>query len=127
MTIDAAEIAKLARHTAALDEHGKRINYEGVTMHDLLMRAGVDFGSGLRGKQLSSYVSVIGSDGYEATYALADFDPTLADADVIVADKRDGNRLAATEGPFRIVAPHDKRPARSVKLVREIDVVQLRK
>ena len=96
-------------------------------MHNLLVSAGADFGDGLRGKQLSSYVAALASDGYEATYALADFDPTLTEADVIVADKREGQSLAANEGPFGVIVPHDKRPARSVKLPQEIEVVQLKK
>lgn len=127
VTISAAEFAKLPRHTAVLNDHGKQISYEGALLHDVLAKGGVDFGSGLRGKQVSSYVAALASDGYEAVYALAECDPSLGDADILVADKREGQALAEGEGPLRVIVPHDKRPARSIKLVREIDVVQLRK
>lgn len=35
--------------------------------------------------------------------------------------------LASNEGPLRIIVPHDKHPARSLKLLQEIDLVQLKK
>jgi hypothetical protein len=127
VTIAAADFAKLPRHTAVLNDRGKQINYEGVLLQDVLARAGVDFGSGMRGKQLSTYVAALASDGYEVVYALAELDPTIADSGMIVADKREGQPLAASEGPLRIIVPHDKRPARSLKMLQEIDVVQIRK
>ena len=49
------------------------------------------------------------------------------DSGIILADKREGQTLAANEGPLRIVVPHDKRPTRSLRLLREIDIVQLNK
>lgn len=55
-------------------------------------------------------------------YSLADFDPTIIDSDIILADRRDGEALSPAEGPYRVIAPHDKRPARSAKMVSEIDV-----
>jgi hypothetical protein len=127
VTITALDVAQLPRHTAVLNDHGKQINYEGVLLHDVLAKGGVDFGSGLRGSQLSSYVAAFASDGYEVVYALAEFDPTVVDSNIIVADKREGQPLSAAEGPLRIIVPHDKRPTRSAKMLREIDVVQLKK
>jgi hypothetical protein len=125
MTTDA--LAKLPRQTAVSNEHGKEVSFEGVLMHDVLAQAGVDFGKGVHGKQLSSYVLAIGTDGYEVVYSLAEFDPTVVDSGIIIADKRDGQPLAATEAPLRIVLPHDKRPTRSLRMLHEIDVVQLNK
>ncbi|HEY7305115.1 MAG TPA: molybdopterin-dependent oxidoreductase [Bryobacteraceae bacterium] len=126
LQITAKDLAELPRHTAVLNDHGKQISYEGVLVHDVLARGGVDFGKGLRGKQLSTYVTVIGADGYEVVYALAEFDPTISNSGIIVAEKREGRPLAANEGPLRIVAPNDQRPARSVRLLKEIDVIQLK-
>jgi hypothetical protein len=127
VNVDENTLAGLPRHAAVLQDHGKQINYEGVLLHDLLLHSGLDFGAGLRGKQLSTYVTAIGSDGYQAVYALADFDATITDSAIILADRRDGKPLGLNEGPLRIVAPQDKRPARSVRLLKEIDVVQLSK
>jgi len=125
--ISAENLAKLPRHNAGLNDHGKQVSYEGVLMHDVLVLGGVDLSKGLRGKQLSSYVAATASDGYEVVYALAEFDPTIMDSGIVVADKREGQPLAANEGPLRIIVPQEKRPTRSLKLLREIDVVQLKK
>lgn len=127
VTITAEDFAKLPRHNAVLNDHDKQIGYEGALLHDVLAQGGIDFGKGLRGKQLSTYVAALASDGYEAVYALAEFDSTVTDSGILLADKREGQPLAATEGPLRVIVPHDKRPTRSVKLLREIDVVQLKK
>jgi hypothetical protein len=123
----AGDFAKLPRHTAVLNNHGKQVKYEGALLHDVLARGGIDFGKELRGKQLSSYVAASARDGYEVVFALADFDPTIVDADIIVADKREGQSLQANEGPLRIIVPHDKRPTRSLRMLQEIDIVQLKK
>lgn len=125
LTIDPETFSKLPRHTAILNNHGKQIRYEGVLLRDVLARAGVDFSKPLRGKQLSTYVLATASDGYAVLYALAELDPSVTDSELIVADRREGQPLAAEEGPLRIVAPHDKRPVRSLRMLRAIDVVQL--
>ena len=127
VTPTAADLAKLPRHTAVLTDHGKQISYEGVLVQDLLAANGLDFGKGLHGKQLSSYLAASATDGYEVVYALADFDPTVVDSGIIVADKRDGGPLAPNEGALRMIVPHDKRPTRSIRMLQELDVVQLKK
>jgi len=83
--------------------------------------------TGYIARQLSTVVEALAIDGYEVVFALADFDPTIADSDIIVADKREGQSLDAKEGPLHIVVPQDKRPARSLRMLQEIDVVQLKK
>jgi hypothetical protein len=127
VTVSQADLAKLPRHSAVMTDHGKQVRCEGVLMHDLLAQAGVDFGKELHGKQLSSYVAAVASDDYEVVYALAEFDPTIMDSGIIVADKCEGQSLAEKQGPLRIVVPQDKRPARSIRMLKEIDVVQLKK
>lgn len=126
-TVSAESLAKLPRHSVTLNDHGKQAAYEGVLLHDVLAANGVDFGKGLHGKQLASYVAVIGKDGYEVVFGIGDLDPTISDAELLIADKRNAESLSATEGPLRLVASHDKRPARSVRMLQEIDVVQASK
>jgi hypothetical protein len=127
VTITANDLAKLPQHTAVLNDRGKQISYEGALLRDVVAQGGISFGKELRGKQLSSYVAAMASDGYEVVYALAELDPTVVDSEIVVANKRDGQALGANEGPFRIIVPHDKRPTRSLRLLQEIDVVQLKK
>ena len=125
--IESMDLEKMPHHAAMLNDHGKQIAYEGVLLHDVLAKAGVDFGKGLRGKQLSTYVAALASDGYQVVFSLADFDPTIVDSGIIVADKRKDKALDTKEGPLRIIVPHDQRPARSLKMLQEIDIVQLKK
>jgi hypothetical protein len=51
----------------------------------------------------------------------------VAGTRVIVADQRDGKPLSAQQGPIRLVVTSDKRPARSVRMVERLHVVELRK
>ena len=66
------------------------------------------------------------ADGYKAVFALAELDPAFAVRDIILADKRDGKPLGAKEGPFRIVAPGDKRGARWVRQVTALRLIAVK-
>jgi hypothetical protein len=53
-------------------------------------------------------------------------DPAFAVREIVVADKRDGKPLDLREGPLRIVAPGDKRPARWARQVTTLRVIALK-
>jgi hypothetical protein len=89
--------------------------YAGVRLADLLAKMAAPLGSELRGKALSAYVVATGSDGYKAVLALAEIDPAFHPGEVLVADTMNGKPLDASAGPFRLVVTEDKRPARSVR------------
>ena len=67
-----------------------------------------------RGKQLRLYVVASGSDGYEVVYAIGEVTPDVHDATVIVADSEDGKPITA-DGPLKLVAIGEKRPAHWVR------------
>jgi len=71
---------------------------------------------------MATYVLVEAADDYHVVYSLAELDSSFLDSEVLVADTMDGAPLAADQGPFKLVAPHDKRPARWVKMVKSITV-----
>lgn len=108
---------------SARDKEGKDHIYKGVTLYDLLNTAGVTFGSKLRGKNLSKYVLLKARDGYEVIYALPELDPEFTNDVVLLAYQVDGNPLPSGEGPFRLVAPADKKPARWIREITTIKVV----
>lgn len=81
----------------------------------------------MRGKALASYLLAGARDGYQVVFSLGELDPGVGGARVIVADQRDGKPLSAQQGPIRLVVSSDKRPARSVRMVERLHVVQLRK
>lgn len=121
------QLAQLPQHTVQVKEHGKSITYSGVSVHDVLAQAGAPLGDKLKGKALSCYVLATARDGYAVVYALPEFDPAFTYAVPLIANKADGQPLSNTQGPWRIVMPQDKKPARSLRMLQSIDVVQLRK
>ena len=124
LNLDLAALAKLPRQRVEATAHDVSGNWEGVALADILRAAGVPMDDKLRGKNLSLYVRVSAADGYHAVFALAELDPGFRDAKVILADHHDGKPMDAKEGPFRIIAVGDKRPARWVRQVTSIDVLR---
>jgi hypothetical protein len=120
-------IAKRPHITVTIPEHGNNVSYEGVLLDDLLKEAGAPSGSSLKGKAMADYVLAEASDGYKVVYALAELDPAFTDKQVILADSSGGKPLSATQGPFRLVVSGEKKPARSIRMLTKISVVQLAK
>jgi hypothetical protein len=94
-------------HTNADETHS------GVPLVTLLAKLNAPVGSELRGRAMTSYVLATGSDGYSVVLSLAEVDPDFHENQVIVADTRDGQPLGKN-GPFQLIVPGDKRPARWV-------------
>jgi hypothetical protein len=96
--------------------------YEGVPLVVLLAKVAAPSGDKLRGDELRDYVEVTGADGYRVIFALAELDPAFQDNKVLIAITSDGKQLDAKQGPVRVIAPQDKRPARSVRMVTTIAI-----
>lgn len=125
VTLSAADVAALPRVSFLFDAHGQKHTYEGPLLIDVLAKAGAPTGKALRGPALAQAVVVRASDGYTVVFGLAELDPGTRTNRVILADEVDGKPLGLAEGPFKVVAEGDLRPARSARLVREIEVVRL--
>jgi hypothetical protein len=116
-TLTAVQIAALPHVTVNAKDHDVPAQFGGVPLATLLSNAGVQLGDKLRGPRLTEVLTVEATDGYKVVFALAEVDPAFATREIILADKRDGKPLDVKEGPLRIVAPGDKRPARWVRQV----------
>ena len=128
LSLTADDLAKMPRETASVPApDGTKIVYEGVTLFDVLQKAGAPFGKQLRGKALASYVLAKGHDGYQVTFTLGELDPQFGNQSILLADKRDGKPLPDKQGPFRLVCPNDKEGARSVRMLETLEVVRLAK
>jgi hypothetical protein len=92
----------------------------------VLALAGIQLGDTLRGPRMAEALLVEAGDGYKVVFALAEVDPAFATREIILADKRDGKALDAKEGPYRIVAPGDARPARWVRQVTTLRVIAVK-
>lgn len=123
-TFTAAEVAAMPhRHGLLVGEGGRPARaYEGVAVSDLLQAVGAPAGKALRGPALADVVVVKGADGYRAAFGLAEMDPDMRSSVPILADRGERGSLDAGEGPFRLVSPDDRRPARSVRSVVSIEV-----
>jgi hypothetical protein len=126
LVLTVADLKKMPRKTlTVLNPHDKKTEtYEGVLLEELLRKAGVPHGEDLRGPAMASYVIAEAEDGYRVVFSLAELDSGILDSDVLVADTLDGAPMAAKLGPFRLVAPHEKRPARWVRMLKSITVVR---
>ena len=120
------ELGKMPQHSVKLKEHGTEAAYTGISLHDLLVRAGAPTGNQLHGRTLAGYVLASAHDGYQAVFTLTEMDPSFTDDEVLIADRVNGGMLSAQQGPLRILVPHDKKPARSVRMLEKIEVVPLR-
>ena len=84
-------------------------------------------GEKLRGAALATYVMAGADDGYRVLFSLAELDSGIEDSDALVADTLDGNPIPDQVGPLRLVFPHDKRPARWVRMLNSLTVVKVPK
>jgi len=128
LSLTAGDLAKMPRETVSIPApDGTKIVYEGVTLLEVLKKAGAPLGEKLRGKALASYVLAMAHDGYQVAFTLGELDPQFGNESILVADKRDGKPLPDKQGPFRLVCPNDKEGARSVRMLETLHVVQLAK
>lgn len=125
LTLSVNDLKKLPRtRVKVLNplDHKEEI-YEGVAVQELLGRAGVPqkretprLGDGhvrsRRGFRRISRGICIGRARFG-----------FQDSGVIIADTMNGAPLGEKQGPFKMVAPHDKRSARSICMLKSITVV----
>lgn len=108
-SIAAADLAQLPRlKVAAIDHDGTQASFEGWPL----------------GEVLAASVVAKAADGYRVVLALAELEPTITDKVVLLADRRDGKPLPASEGPWRLVIPSDKRPARWIRQIVSFTIVR---
>jgi len=70
-------------------------------------------------------VRIEATDAYRVVFAMAEIDSGFTDKSVFVADAKNGAPLDSDEGPFRLIAVGEKRPARWVKGVARIRLARL--
>lgn len=122
--LDAATLSTLPRHPVEGSAHGQSLRCEGVELVALLRKSGAMPADPLRGSaQLIRYVRIEARDGYRAVYSLAELDPSLGNARVFVVDRCDGKPLDDKSGPLRLIAAAESRPARWVRQLDSIRVV----
>jgi DMSO/TMAO reductase YedYZ molybdopterin-dependent catalytic subunit len=127
LDLTTADLKGMPRKTLRVENpHSKKTEvYEGVLVEDLLKKAGVPQGEQLRGQAMATYVLVEAADNYRVVFALEEFNSSFQDSEIIVADTMDGAPIPGALGPFRLVVPHEKRPARWVEMLKSITIVRV--
>jgi len=125
LKLDAAALQAMPRASLAVKEGERERKYEGVWLHEVLRAAGAPVGEGARGTAMAAYIRTEASDGYQAVFSMAEVNPLLQDSPILLADRVDGAPLDAKHGPFRLVVPRDKRPARWIRMLQKIEVHQV--
>jgi hypothetical protein len=124
LSLTASDLIGLPRRTVTVtDETGQTASYSGVDLGALLAKNGAPNGAILRGRAIADYVIVRAADGYRSVFALCELDPAFTSKIVLLADQRNGAPMGTDVGPFRIVIPDEKRHARWVRKVIELDVM----
>ena len=126
LTLSPDELAALPHKSVSVFNAHSKANetYSGVPLADLLSKVGVPLGENVRGKLFMVGVVAEGMDNYRVLYSLAEVDPAIHTGDVIVADTLDGQKLTK-DGAFKMVSSEEKRPARWVRNLSSISVIQV--
>lgn len=128
LELSLTDLSKMPRKEASLkDKDGSMHVYSGVSVQDILAKAGTPSGKELHGENMTKYLLVKCKDGYQVLFSLAELDASIADKNIIVADTIDGKPLPESKGPLRIVAEGEKKPARSSYQLESLVIGQIKK
>jgi len=120
--INATTLAGFPRITIqATDEAGHTNTYTGVSLHDLIVKAGAPTGQPVRGKAMLSYILISASDNYHVLFTLPELDPSFTDHVAVIAETVDGQPFKDA-GPYRLIVPFEKRQARWVRNMTAVDL-----
>lgn len=100
-------------------------SFQGVLLIDLLKKAGLEFGKGIKGKAQAQYLLVEAADDYKVIFSLPEIDPEFSGKQILLAHSRDGIPLEEGVGPFRFVVPEEKLHARWVRDVVAVKLIKV--
>ena len=114
---------------------GEKHSASCIALSSILHQAGADsqmkMGPGVppaeKNKSLRLAIVVSSFDGYTASFSLAELLPDLGNTSAWLALDSDGKSLPEGDGHVRLIVPSDKKPARSVRDVAVINVVDASK
>lgn len=120
-----SDLAKLPQHTVKAVDHGTEATFQGVLLSDVLSKVSLPSGEAFHSTAASYYLPVEAKDGYRVVFAWAELDPGFMDKPIYVVTMRDGKPLSDQEGPFRLIAPGEKRAARWIREVTALKIRQV--
>jgi hypothetical protein len=126
--LTAAQLATIPRHDLRVAGEGSTdsATVSGISLWDLLQKAGVPPATASGRQRGASYVRLKGSDGQSAVFGLVEIDPSFSRRTVLIAERRNGQPLDAVEGPWRAFVPDDIRHARWIRQLVLVEVDTLK-
>ena len=110
-----ADFRLLPRTTVSIVQStGESWNYEGVSLIDVLRRAGVPLGPEKRKRELLTYVEAVSRDGSHVIFSVSEVDPAFNESHFLIADTLNGSALGKGVLKLSLIAGGDKPPGRSV-------------
>jgi len=91
--------------------------YTGVLLNTIVQASVPISNTSYKNDPLREFVTVVGSDNYQATVALAEILPTFGHQQVLLAYAKDGRPLPSSEGAIELIVPNDTLAGRDVKHV----------
>jgi hypothetical protein len=121
--LDRASLAQMPRTTVKAAAPGEQPStWQGVALKDIVSRTCVASGDAMTGRALARLVRVTTANGDQVVFGAAELHPDFGNAEVILADSKDGQPLAQN-APFRLIVPKDKRPDRWLTYVTTVEVL----
>jgi hypothetical protein len=121
--LDRASLAQMPRTTVKAAAPGEQPStWQGVALKDIVSRTCVASGDAMTGRALARLVRVTTATGDQVVFGAAELHPDFGNAEVILADSKDGQPLAQN-APFRLIVPKDKRPGRWLTYVTTVEVL----
>ena len=119
-----AYLSSLRQYALKTIEKGTPVTFEGVLLSDVLEKVDGPVGEKYHGTAASYYLVAEGKDGYRAVFAWAEVDTSFMEKSVYLIISRDGKPLPEKDGPIELVAPGEKRAARSVRQLTALRIRQ---
>jgi hypothetical protein len=120
---DTTALARFGADTLTHAVRGTPVLFRGVLLWRLLQDAGLATDSAIKSDALRKVVIATARDGYRITLSIGELDPSLGATPVLIAWERDGQPLRSDRGPYQLVIPSDRRPARSMYQLERLEVV----
>lgn len=120
---DTTALARFGTDTLTHTVRGAPALFRGVRLWRLLQDAGLATDSAIKSDALRKVVIATARDGYRITLSIGELDPSVGATPVLIAWERDGQPLPGDRGPYQLVIPSDRRPARSMYQLERLEVV----
>jgi DMSO/TMAO reductase YedYZ molybdopterin-dependent catalytic subunit len=131
-TLGQADLEKLGATTLSWTSHGQTHQVTGVRVDKVLVHFG--FTPGAMGKDVPVKEKVKGyrqvlvataRDGFQASFSCAEVTEGMGTTVALIAWQLDGKALGPEAGPLRIVVTTDGEPARSIRQLERLHVIDV--